>query len=47
MAIYQAYRGYLIRSTLAGQLFVVKDGVHICYAETLEQAKQAIDMLVS
>ena len=38
-----AYRGYLIRHTLSGELTISKDGFHIGYARNLEHAKQIID----
>lgn len=40
-----AYRGYLIRSTLGGELTISKDGFHIGYARNLEHAKELIEEL--
>jgi len=48
-----AYRGYLVRwsvFTLAkdsGRVWVEKDGAHICWANTVEQAKLEVDNLLA
>ncbi len=42
----QAYRGYLIRSTLLGQLFIEKDGFTIARdVASVDDAKATIDLL--
>ena len=41
-----AYRRYLIRCTLTGDVFIEKDGFNIGFSNSIEQAKRDIDMLV-
>lgn len=41
-----AYRGYLIRLTIKGEVFVEKDGHLVCWAINLTQAKCRIDALL-
>lgn len=43
----EAYKGYLIRSNTAGEIFVSKAGVHICAADSVYEAKRAIERLSS
>jgi len=43
----EVYKGYFIRSNLRGEIWVEKDSVLICWAKTLEEAKQKINQLLS
>lgn len=40
-----AYRGYLITKLLTGNFAVSKDGYHISYALSVDDAKTTIDLL--
>lgn len=41
-----AYKGYLIRTNLAGETWIEKGGFFIGYAKSAEDAKAIIDQLV-
>ena len=42
-----AYKGYLIRrNPFTDKISIEKDGQHICYAISIEDAKHLIDQLV-
>jgi hypothetical protein len=43
---YQAYRGYsLVWNGFQGLWIISKDNHHICYARSVEDAKQQIDLI--
>jgi hypothetical protein len=41
----EAYRGYLIRRTITGEIFIEKEGMLIGWVQSIEDAKQKIDEL--
>jgi hypothetical protein len=41
----ERYKGYWIKKTLTGEVYVEKDGFRICWANSVEHAKQQIDEL--
>lgn len=43
----EVYKGYYIRSNLVGEIWVEKDRTLICWAKTLQEAKEKIDELTT